>query len=1215
MAAAAAAGAAGPLPGGAGGAGGSPGAATPGGPDGAGGGGGAAGGATPPPPSGPEAGGPKLQKPRAPRALQLSDRWRERLPPVEDEDLLVTVAAGLGRRVPRRELEGALSVGDPDEEIYRRDPECVECLKDLQRLLRRDDAERGAFLRLGRTRLVQTDLIPLLVHCAHERDVAYNVLKVLTVLTMPLEPGSRTDQEQAEHLKSAKEELLAEPDALTNVLSLLARPLAQHPRMSEEDSLTVQLVIVFVRNLLVPADSEEPSWNGKEREDVIQCLFDTNVVDLLVAAAQHTDEAPFKAEAPLLLDIFHEIFCGFHPEKLLEAARAEAKVLREVQQRAGRRSAQAQEREVQKTMAHSQLGRLLAAEKKQRAAAPRASVRHSRFGGTYLRKYADVASRPMVVRDNPKKSTFKALNHSRPSARTRVAEEKLQAPQDSNKLLARLWRYSKSFLDGSYDILMDVLRHELAHGLGVSRLEPTDFYNYIDLAHFFTRLTRLCVEDGDLPGNFDGARVPQEGEANASPFRHIGATLNLQTITITTNVWRAQAEAPARSDTKDWDMQGAALDLLKEILFTLNLSFYVGTPDDRRAADKLQRRVLYDDARDTGLLATVIAGLKAYPKLKGEQPRSHACSMMETLYIAVKTLERLNEQEKGGFMVRTGREGGRGAAPGAGAGTGAESQAQRPQQGGRWEGEGSPGGLPNTSTQFSGGGGEAHGSARPALKERALDLMKRLSDLVSPQFVTTLGFVLEGYKSNTFGTNHAVYSLMHRIATVENLGLVGVFWNLGFLMKLDALLSDRAEYDGRAVNELRTMARWIVRELLRKMMPDLEGAEEGSARDALRATSELLHVEVLFGMDKREAMRAQDNYALGKAPEAPPAPRQRGLFSPEQVEQLHSLWGEFREEADLVAKVTAAMRECGGDFNEGQIRRKLRQLQLEVPRKRRAKARNSKKRAIEPEDLSETDWELLLYSYKEEEAHGKGLPKLDHVWDVYDDQCSAHVGGPGLELTLAEMARALESRGLAFIDAPRLGCRKPIPYDTDSYSSFSEGEDSDLAGADNLPASRPLEVLRRGDGSRPGGRDSDIWPEDSGSSFSSSFRSGDVAPTQALNTRAEAGEVTSPSERAGVPQAEETAAEEATPPKRRRLSEGPERASGPAGEAETAAAATQEDVAPTQALDFSERAAGLIQVSEAALEDLEAPSEAMPPRGTQVARGRRRAVMLSDSED
>jgi len=446
--------------------------------------------------------------------------------------------------------------------------------------------------------------------------------------------------------------------------------------------------------------------------------------------------------------------------------------------------------------------------------------------------------------------------------------------------------------------------------------------------------------------------------------------------------------------------------------------------------------------------------------------------------------------------------------------------------------------------------------------------MKRLSDLVSPQFVITLGFVLEGYKTNTFGTNHAVYSLMHRIATVENLGLVGVFWNLGFLMKLDALLSDKAEYGGRCVNELRTMARWIVRELFRKMTPDLEAAEEGSARDALRATSELLHVELLFGMDRREAMRAQDNYALGKAPEAPPAPRQRGLFSPEDVEQLHSLWGEFREEADLVAKVTAAMRERGGDFNEGQVRRKLRQLQLEVPRKRRGTA---------PTELTESDWDLLLRSFKQaDDAAGDSRPRLCDIFEQYD-------GNGGRGLTMNQMARALKSRDAAFIRSAR--AHRDQGYNSDSYSSFSEEEDSYLDGADNLP---PAPTAR--DGS-----------EDSGSSFSSSFRS-DEAP----DARTEAGEVSSPGEQAGVPKPEEAPAEEeATPSKRRRLDEQPEPASGLVASAEAAAAETQEDVAPTQVPGFS----------DAGLEDLEDLSEAVPPQGTQGVGGRRRAVMLSDSED
>jgi hypothetical protein len=461
--------------------------------------------------------------------------------------------------------------------------------------------------------------------------------------------------------------------------------------------------------------------------------------------------------------------------------------------------------------------------------------------------------------------------------------------------------------------------------------------------------------------------------------------------------------------------------------------------------------------------------------------------------------------------------------------------------------------------------------------------MKRLSDLVSPQFVVTLGFVLEGYKTNTFGTNHAVYSLMHRISTVENLGLVGVFWNLGFLVKLDALLSDKAEYGSRCVNELRTMARWIVRELFRKMTPDLEAAEEGSARDALRATSELLHVELLFGMDKREAMRAQDNYALGKAPEAPPAPRQRGLFSPEDAEQLRSLWGEFREEADLVAKVTAAMRERGGNFNEDQVRRKLRQLQLEIPRKRRGMA------AIE---LTESDWDILLGSFKEaDDAAGDMRPHLRDIFERYDGRWR-YDGGP--KLTMNQMARALKSRDAAFIGSAR--AQRDHGYNSDSYSSFSEEEDSYLDGADNLP---PAPAAR--DGPEPRG----LWvqdPEDSESSFSSSFRS-----EEAPDARTEAGEVSSPGEQAGARKPEEAPAEEeeATPSKRRRLSEQPEPAGGLAASAEAAAAGTQEDVAPTQVLDFS----------DAGLEDLEDPSEAVPTQGTQAAGGRRRAVMLSDSED
>ena len=307
------------------------------------------------------------------------------------------------------------------------------------------------------------------------------------------------------------------------------------------------------------------------------------------------------------------------------------------------------------------------------------------------------------------------------------------------------------------------------------------------------------------------------------------------------------------------------------------------------------------------------------------------------------------------------------------------------------------------------------------------------------------------------------------------------------------------------------------------------------------------------------------------------------------MEQLRSLWGEFREEADLVAKVTAAMRERGGGFNKGQIRRKLRQLQLEIPRKRRGTA---------PIELTETDWDLLLTTYhdlREEiiRAHlgpssSDREPHLHEIFERYDD-------GPGRELTMAQMARALKSRGVPFVGTAR--APRGQGYDSDSYSSFFSGEeDSYLDGEAVDRGGVAYDVLMRGDHAA---RERD-GPEDSGSSFSSSFRS-----EEAPDPRAEAGEVSSPVEQAGVPKPEEAAAEEAPPSKRRRLSEQPEPASGQAGSAETAAAVTQEDVAPTQALDFS----------EAGLEDLEAPSEAGPPQGTQGVGGRRRAAVLSDSED
>lgn len=58
---------------------------------------------------------------------------------------------------------------------------------------------------------------------------------------------------QADYMQLVREAFM-EKDAMAVIVGLVAEPLSRHPRMSEADGLIVQLVITFIRNLLVIPD-------------------------------------------------------------------------------------------------------------------------------------------------------------------------------------------------------------------------------------------------------------------------------------------------------------------------------------------------------------------------------------------------------------------------------------------------------------------------------------------------------------------------------------------------------------------------------------------------------------------------------------------------------------------------------------------------------------------------------------------------------------------------------------------------------------------------------------------------------------------------------------------------------------------------------------------------------------------------------------------------
>ena len=150
-----------------------------------------------------------------------------------DRDLLVSVCTGLGTN----------SIDASGRQFYVKNDDCIgkrlqagppagsapqqcacadfvpaaDCLKDLQRILHKDDpVQRPAFLALGGFNLAKTDLVPLMVTFPGDVDVVYNArtplpwlnalatwstcwsnaaavdaaVKVVTFLTMPLEKES-----------------------------------------------------------------------------------------------------------------------------------------------------------------------------------------------------------------------------------------------------------------------------------------------------------------------------------------------------------------------------------------------------------------------------------------------------------------------------------------------------------------------------------------------------------------------------------------------------------------------------------------------------------------------------------------------------------------------------------------------------------------------------------------------------------------------------------------------------------------------------------------------------------------------------------------------------------------------------------------------------------------------------------------------------------------
>ncbi len=180
--------------------------------------------------------------------------------------------------------------------------DCLNWLQDLQRALRRDeDSYRPISLLLGKWKIVEQKLLPLVVTCRYDTPIVLTVLKILVILTKPLAEStqragqmiidtasSKADPAVVAQQIKLRQNALAQAGQLmeykrlitfhssnyekkkskkkkgTGILSvfvsLLAEPLSKSgASRTDADHLTIELVLHLIRNLL----SAHPLLNSK----------------------------------------------------------------------------------------------------------------------------------------------------------------------------------------------------------------------------------------------------------------------------------------------------------------------------------------------------------------------------------------------------------------------------------------------------------------------------------------------------------------------------------------------------------------------------------------------------------------------------------------------------------------------------------------------------------------------------------------------------------------------------------------------------------------------------------------------------------------------------------------------------------------------------------------------------------------------------------------
>lgn len=382
-------------------------------------------------------------------------------------------------------LAACSALGYSDGVKYHKEADCLETTKDLVRYLRKDDESHEIRRALGETRVVQTDLLPLIRDYSEESELFDVIIRLLVNLTNPALllfreelPEEKVTRQQflqlITHQQGYKDAFMEEKVWVVLVGKLGELLQLDWEHRQEEDKLLIERILILVRNILsVPASPEDEKRTDDDaslHDQVLWALHLAGFEDLLLYIASSENEQELCLH---VLEIISLMLREQDPSQLAQAGlqRSQSEKEKDERELLEMRQRETQIKQQQKRKYYG--------------------ARHSRFGGTYyVQNMKSISDRDLI--SHQPLTDIKSLNFDR--AKRPKKHPKHRTPMlDINStrrstLAIRLFlqEFCIEFLNGAYNSIMYIVKDNLNR----ARAQEHDESYYLWAIKFFMEFNR-----------------------------------------------------------------------------------------------------------------------------------------------------------------------------------------------------------------------------------------------------------------------------------------------------------------------------------------------------------------------------------------------------------------------------------------------------------------------------------------------------------------------------------------------------------------------------------------------------------------------------------------------------------------------------------------------------------------------------------------------------